>query len=905
MQRKLGMSLGRNLRVAGSALAIALLAPASIARANPDDYFAQYAPQVTSWLSDPLSLHIGVIIIQVFFSIALYAGLRRKLRKQHLSTLGLRDSEWFARSTVDALWGQIAILDSAGVILSVNKPWREANAEDNAAIPRAAVGVNYLVLCDTMTGGGKKGASEIAEGIRAVATGQRGDAHVEYPGTGGEQKKWYLCRVTKFPGNNSMRVVVAHEDITARKHAEQSADHAKHAADTANQAKSAFLANMSHEIRTPMTAILGYADLLLDPSQAVEERARCVQVIRRNGEHLLSLLNDVLDISKIEANKYAVERVRCDLRHLLADVVALTRVKAIQKGLNYKVVIDGPVPKEIQTDPLRLKQILVNLIGNAVKFTSNGGVYLRVSCHDRLISSTLHIDVMDTGIGMSPIQIDRLFRPFTQADESTTRKYGGTGLGLVISRRLAQLLGGDITVQSKPGDGTCFAVWVDSGQLGGVRMLPSLDEADLSSPPPPSALLAQSFKGRVLLAEDGEDNQQLISLMLRNVGIEVTLATNGKAAVELASCANFDLILMDMQMPELDGYSATRKLRELKYTKPIVALTANAMADDRSRCIAAGCDDYVAKPIRMDHFMSILGRFLAAGEAPPADSAQPAPIEQQASNEPALRSSLAGNDKLKSVLDRFVTRLPERIEEMQRLLAEHDLASLGRAVHQIKGAAGGYGFPDITAAAGRAEEAIKHVEDVESIGSQMRQLVGLIRRVEGFPSTAVINEPPAMRTAPERDNQSPRLHVDPVTGLPNRTHLLERLSTQIAFARQRHTPLTCIELVIPELDQVTKPGDGLVKHLASFLETHVGTEAELFRTDTGRFVIVVPDRSSADAIDFVDRLEKLLSREKFTDEGKPRPLSIVHGIAELNLTTTSAGELLSDACEMHSAQLAA
>jgi signal transduction histidine kinase len=382
----------------------------------------------------------GLVLIELVLLLGGYNAIRRYIKRGGNDAEALHESEWFARSTVDALTAQIAILDSSGTILAVNRQWRENGAGGDSIIARIAEGTNYLAMCDTMAGQGRADAASIAEGIRAVATGQRGEAYAEYSGAVGNETRWYMSRITRFPGNNKVRIVMSHEDITARKRAEQAAEQAKQAADAANQAKSAFLANMSHEIRTPMTAILGYADLLLDPNQPANERAKCVQVIRRNGEHLLGLINDVLDISKIEANKYSVERITCDLRQMLSDVVALTRMKAVQKGLTFKVIVDGPVPKEIRTDALRLKQILVNLVGNAVKFTGSGSIHLRVSCQDRVVGSTLHIDVSDTGIGMSPQQVTALFKPFSQADESTTRKFGGTGLGLVISRRFAQLL---------------------------------------------------------------------------------------------------------------------------------------------------------------------------------------------------------------------------------------------------------------------------------------------------------------------------------------------------------------------------------------------------------------------------------------------------------------------------------
>jgi signal transduction histidine kinase/PleD family two-component response regulator len=842
---------------------------------------------------------IGLVLL----SYALMLMLRRAWRQSN-RVRDWRETAEFSKSTVDALTAQIAVLDSSGCIVATNRAWRDAAQTDDPMMQRPAAGTNYLAICDELAGQQRAEALAIAQGIRAVSVGQRGEAFAEYHGMVGEETHWWQCRITRFHGNARLRIVMAHENITPRKRAEEAAEQAKRAADAANQAKSAFLANMSHEIRTPMTAILGYADLLLDPNQPVGDRARCVQVIRRNGEHLLGLINDVLDISKIEANKYHIERIGTDVRQLLSDVVALTRVKAIQKGLNFKVIIDGPVPKQIRTDPMRLKQILVNLVGNAVKFTNQGSIHVRVACQDRLMSSTLHVDVLDSGIGMSQEQIERLFRPFTQADESTTRKFGGTGLGLVISRRFAQLLGGDITVQSELGVGSCFSIWVDTGSLEGVRMLPSLEEADLVDAPAALAHQNLRFNGRVLVAEDGEDNQHLISMLLRSVGVEVEISPNGLTACEAALTRPFDLVLMDMQMPELDGYSATRKLRESGYRVPIVALTANAMSDDRARCLAAGCDDYLSKPIFMERLIGLLGQFLKPAEAAPAAAT---------SSGAALRSGLAGNEKLRSLLERFVARLPERVEEIQRLLRDSDLQSLSRALHQLKGAAGGYGFPEITLAARRAEESIKQSEDLKQVAVQVEELTELIQRVEGFPAspeTATATNAVPARSAPSRAAPLPteqslahRLRIDQATGLPGAAHLLERLSAEIAMARRKAAPLSCIALRIEPASKLLSATpaaalDALAKRAGEVLALGCRDDLYLCRADVLEFAVIVPGANAVAADQLAQRLGTLFSSGKYGDIVNDPALSCRAAVAELDLTTLCAADLLAAAREM-------
>ncbi len=415
-------------------------------------------------------------------------------------------------------------------------------------------------------------------------------------------------------------------------------EQAKDAAEAATAAKSEFLANMSHEIRTPMTAILGYTELLGGRGESApseERRLDCVETIRRNGEHLLSIINDILDISKIEAGKMTVERIAVEPVRLIDDVIALMGVKSQAKGLRLAAEFLTPMPATLDTDAVRLRQILVNLVGNAIKFTERGGVTIRVACdadRERLVC-----EVVDTGIGLSPESLGRLFGAFEQADTSTTRRFGGTGLGLRISKRLAQMLGGDISVWSEPGRGSTFRVEVATGSLAGVRLVDaaarraaSAERAAGAEPATgsgrPTSFSIKPLEGvRILLAEDGPDNVRLITHHLSRAGAQVTAVGNGRRAVEALSVGNavdgpiavpsrFDLLLTDMQMPEMDGYEAARILREKGCTLPIIALTAHAMSGDLDRCTAAGCDSYATKPIDRDHLIEVC-RQAAAREA--------------------------------------------------------------------------------------------------------------------------------------------------------------------------------------------------------------------------------------------------------------------------------------------------
>ncbi len=407
-------------------------------------------------------------------------------------------------------------------------------------------------------------------------------------------------------------------------------EEAKNEAELATRSKSEFLANMSHEIRTPMTAILGFTENLLDPDLSEEDRASAVHTIQRNGQHLLQLINNILDISKIEAGKLEVENIACSPAQIMLDVQSLMKVRADSKGIALDVEYAGGVPETIQSDPTRLKQILVNLAGNAIKFTEEGCVRLRAECiGPDSTNPAMRFEVIDTGIGMTVEQAAKLFQPFMQADASTTRQFGGTGLGLTISKRLAEKLGGDITIRSQPKKGSTFTVVVEAGSLEGVKMLDDpAAAAAATQPKPQTRIAADALQCRILLAEDGPDNQRLISFVLKKAGADVTVVGNGQLAVDaaleaIAEGKPFGVILMDMQMPVLDGYKATALLREKGYTRPIVALTAHAMASDREKCLKAGCDEFQTKPIDRRRLVQAIQEQLARStDSPPDTSAQ-------------------------------------------------------------------------------------------------------------------------------------------------------------------------------------------------------------------------------------------------------------------------------------------
>jgi signal transduction histidine kinase/ActR/RegA family two-component response regulator len=413
--------------------------------------------------------------------------------------------------------------------------------------------------------------------------------------------------------DGSVRLYGALQDVTEDHAKNVELTKARDAAEAANRAKSEFLANMSHEIRTPLTAILGFADLLhedRDSSRAPERRLQTINTIRTAGQHLLSVINNILDLSKIEVNKMTIHLTETNLIGILTEIESLIQAKARPKNITLELVLENPVPERIISDPTYLRQILSNLVANAVKFTDQGSVKILVSSKKGERVDRLVIDVEDTGPGMTSEQANQIFEPFMQADTGTARKFGGTGLGLTISRRLAKLLGGNLSlVWTKPGVGSRFSVELPLEPVRNTAMIDNLAQhvRHLLAPPTPNNT---ELQGRILLAEDGPDNQRLISFYLRKAGAKVEVAEDGRVALAMIETAEaqgspYDLLVTDMQMPEMDGYTLAKTLRDRSWGLPIIALTAHAMAEDRERCIAIGCNDYLTKPINRNQLLKM------------------------------------------------------------------------------------------------------------------------------------------------------------------------------------------------------------------------------------------------------------------------------------------------------------
>ena len=482
----------------------------------------------------------------------------------------------------------------------------------------------------------------------------------------------------------------------------QALSHAEHLA----AAKSSFLANMSHELRTPLAAILGYSEQGLREEAPAAEMRRCLQTVVRNGRHLLEIVNDVLDASKIEAGQLHVQQQPVAPLPLVGEAIELLRPRALEKNLQLVLSAHWPLPAQVLADPLRLKQVLLNLLSNAIKFTPQGFVAVRVRASAE--AGTWSVEVEDTGIGMDAAQCERVFQRFEQADESTTRRFGGTGLGLYISRQLARQMGGELSVTSTPGNGSRFLVtlplglaasWIEAGDE-----LPTI-EAPVETAPP-------RLRGRVLVADDVDDLRALIRSRIEATGVDVVEACHGREALERLVATSPDLVLMDMHMPVMDGREAVAQLRRDGHRLPVYACSADVMEKDVAAFIAAGCTGALAKPIDTRALYAVLAKHLpAAGDVPasmppatfgPGPAADPTPSD--AAPDP-LAAALA------QIRQRFIAKIPQEraalAEALRAALAGEGRDALVQFAHRFKGSAGTFGFDTVSTAAGALERAAK------------------------------------------------------------------------------------------------------------------------------------------------------------------------------------------------------
>lgn len=474
----------------------------------------------------------------------------------------------------------------------------------------------------------------------------------------------------------------------------------------ATRIKSEFLAVMSHEIRTPLTSIIGFAEALSDDQARKKiDRNSITRTIVKNGEHLLTIINEILDISKIEANRMDFEKNSFSPVELITDVEDVIKNQFKDKGIQLHIEYDFPLPNMICNDALRLKQIILNLCSNALKFTKTGKVSIKIHCD--IEKEKIFFNIIDSGIGLTDKEIDKIFDEFTQADSSITRKYGGTGLGLSLSKQFAEKMGGTITVKSLRGIGSQFCVSISTGKIDSQQLI-------VGEPELPEKIdyikyqydYSYHVKGSILIVEDNDANQQLLSILLSDIGAELTFASNGQQAIDKTFNKTYDLIFMDMQMPVMGGLEATKILRESGYKKPIVALTANVMKSDYELCIATGCDDFLTKPINKEKLFQAVYKYLEI-----KDDVQVRFNER--------------SRKMQELIVKFVNGLPERLEIVEKFRDEKKWKDVRSELHKIKGVGTSMGYPVVTDLAAELEqEALKEDEiEVDKLLLKMKKYV--------------------------------------------------------------------------------------------------------------------------------------------------------------------------------------
>ena len=517
-------------------------------------------------------------------------------------------------------------------------------------------------------------------------------------------------------------------------------------AEIASQAKSDFLSNMSHEIRTPLTAVLGFADVMKSSAFSTDARyQQYLDTISRSGNHLMTLINDILDLSKVEAGKLEVEQVPVNPCLVLLDVEELLREKAEAKSIGLASTLDGAIPCEVSSDPVRFKQIITNLVGNAIKFTEEGAVSITAS-YDAS-RELLSVSVADSGIGMTPDQASNVFQEFSQADTSTTRRFGGTGLGLSISKRLANAMGGDIAVSSEYGSGSVFTTTIRAAVLSDsvFEDLDAVREAQRHAAARASAMPV--FDGEpVLVADDAEENRILLTVLLEERGLDVTTVENGQLAVDALNAGSFDLVLSDLQMPVLDGYGLVSAARSSGHTLPIVALTADAMKGMREKVVSAGFSDYLTKPVDLAALNGVLQQYLTVDHHVTAQdtsadeshsvSQDAAVADQQPPDAPDVEVDLCGlntkNERIRTIVDKFVAEHAETVDRLSTYLECSEIEDARMLAHRIKGTSGSMGFMAISEVAAEIEQLLL-AGDVTSAVTQMPRLHRLQPRV---PTTA-------------------------------------------------------------------------------------------------------------------------------------------------------------------------
>jgi PAS domain S-box-containing protein len=692
---------------------------------------------VSGWYGFIFNARLQLILFIAVSGFALFYFYLGKMLKQLDPSQAIPSR---VRTALDTMVEGLLVVDANNRIVLAN----EAFASIVGKTPDELIGSNTSEFAWT-TREGTSLDHETAPWLRAIREkALQKNIMISLPDKSGKRRAFIAnCSPIFVAKGHTGGVLISLDDVTELEEKEIALRQSKEAAEVANRAKSEFLANMSHEIRTPMNAILGFTEVLKRGyGQSDQNWQKHLHTIHSSGKHLLELINDILDLSKIEAGGLKVEKIPCMPHCIIRDVVQVLSVKAREKSISLDFEFANAVPETILSDPSRLRQILTNLVGNAIKFTEEGGVKIVAGFSASRTQPQLTLAVIDTGLGVPEDKQKSIFDPFVQADTSVTRKFGGTGLGLAISRRFAQALGGDITLRSEVGRGSVFNVKIDTGLLDGVRMLEPKEAAAASEEIRQENQVRWEFpKARVLVVDDGDENRELVKVVLEEIGLKVEEAENGQVAVTKALReTDLAVIFMDVQMPVMDGFTATRQLRLRGVTTPIIALTAHAMKGFEEEIMAVGFSGYLTKPIDIDAMIHKLADLLRARSVE-TDASEPqdniltldAKATRPETDEAPLVSRLAKNNpRFQPIVEKFVRRLADQLDAMSKAWTGRDFDGLASLGHWLKGAGGTVGFDEFTEPAYNLEQLAKarKEEEIESAIVELRRLAARIKIAE-------------------------------------------------------------------------------------------------------------------------------------------------------------------------------
>ncbi len=778
-------------------------------------------PGIAGLLQHPLAQLITLFGVTCFIMFYLFLGKTLKVLDPSKAVPSR------VRTTLDTLAEGLLILDTKGQIMLANDAFAGFLNED----PDALAGKNANTL-PWLDDNGKPITVSASPWMQALASGQVQKSRTMQLKTG--EEKALALQVSSSPiiadNGQSAGVLVSFDDVSELRQKEAELEKSREEAEAANHAKSAFLANMSHEIRTPMNAILGFTEILKRGYvQNQQDSLRYLNIINSSGKSLLDLINDILDLSKVESGKMQMEISRIEPYKVVYEAIQVLALRANEKGIRLDYDVVGSIPEFIHSDPTRLRQMIINLVGNAIKFTEQGGVHVTCSFQEAAGEPRMTFSIKDSGIGMTPEQLENIFNPFVQADSSTTRRFGGTGLGLTISKRFAEALGGGISVTSVAGEGSTFVVSIATGDLSDVRFIQP-DEIDLSGSAMQQGLVTKWVlpKACVLVVDDGPENRELVKFLLEEAGVDVHEAENGREGLEKALQTAYDLILMDVQMPEMDGFTATGKMRESGLETPIIALTANAMKGFEEECIAAGYSGYFSKPIDVDLFMDKMAEMLGGKQvAVPHESTALATSTQDPSPEPEhgrLGQSeqapiypelLINNARMASIAEKFIVRLCEQRTAMALAWEKRDFDQLSDLAHWLKGAGGTVGFKVFNDPAAKLEKAAKN-KDSKTIPTLLADISALSQRL-AIKDTASEDNAGAIERADKKPEEDTRWELP--TGL-----IRSRLATHERFHRTiRHFTIKLNEKQ-SEMERLCRQGKvEELAQLAHWLKGSAGT----------------------------------------------------------------------------------